>query len=535
MLPGNARRGGGDHGCASANGAGAVEGGFSPPPLPPPPSKSVSSTSFARSSAVLLASLAVVNGAVWAAAAATIRPALGLALVAWTLGLRHALDADHIAAIDNVTRLLLVREAASAASATHAGKANVAVDAGSVGPDGGRMAAAAVLRSWLRRAPRTPPATTGLFFSLGHSVVVVAVSAAVAAASGALDAVDGAAAGGFGTAGTAVSAAFLLLVAAANAAVLVQLVRRGAPARPGRGDSDGDKAAAARPVGCVGRASWRLVQAVDRPWKMAVVGLVFGLAFDTATEVALLGVAAEQGAARAPAGVPVLLAVLFAAGMALVDSIDSVAMVWTYSSAASGSGGVGDGGGRVDDDWKVAVVDGDGVVEARQEGTTGMTDQDVAESPAQHRDGIEWSNSGTAETGEVGVCGGARDAEAATTGTNGAESEWRVAVLRYRFNILLTLLSSLVAALVGVVELLGLVEERVCGDDSGSDGSGNGGGCAAPAGAWFWAGVTTLGDRSELLGAAVAACFLACLVGFLVLATRARRGAAARADTSSSR
>jgi len=221
----------------------------------------------------LFGSLIAANVAAWAWALAAFhdRPELlGTALLAWSLGLRHAVDADHIAAIDNVTRKLMQE---------------------------GRR-----------------PLTVGLFFALGHSTVVALASAGLAAAlpllGGRLDLLSGIG----GTVGALVSVFFLLAIAATNFVVLRALWRA---RRAGRAADPG------RPV----------FRRIGRPWHMYFLGALFGLGFDTATEVALLGLSASQAASATSPWMILVFPALFAAAMALVDTADGVLMTRAYGWA----------------------------------------------------------------------------------------------------------------------------------------------------------------------------------------------------------
>jgi nickel/cobalt transporter (NiCoT) family protein len=213
---------------------------------------------------------------------------LGTALLAYTFGLRHAVDADHIAAIDNVTRKLM--------------------------QDGQR------------------PVTVGFWFSLGHAAVVALAAAAVALTAGALQDrfADFRAVGGL--VGTSVSVAFLFAMAAVNLVVLAAVHRRFRAMRRGT-----DLAAAALDDeldrrGLLARFCRPLFRLIRRSWHMFPLGFLFGLGFETATEIALLGIAAD--AARGQTiGATMVFPALFAAGMTLIDSTDSVLMVGAYGWA----------------------------------------------------------------------------------------------------------------------------------------------------------------------------------------------------------
>lgn len=202
--------------------------------------------------------------------------ALGTAALAYTLGLRHAFDADHIAAIDNVTRRLM--------------------------QTGQR------------------PAGVGLCFALGHSTIVILACAAVAAfADAARIPMDWMATIG-SLLGTLVSAGFLLIVAAMNLAVLRTIWRDGHVPAP-------------QPNGLLPRLLRPALAFVTRSRHMYPLGVLFGLGFDTATEIALLAIAATSAAhGMGPASLLAFPA-LFTAGMTLMDTTDSVLMVRAYGWA----------------------------------------------------------------------------------------------------------------------------------------------------------------------------------------------------------
>ncbi len=214
---------------------------------------------------------------------------LGTALLAWVFGLRHAVDADHIAAIDNVVRKLMQE---------------------------GRR-----------------PRTVGLWFSLGHSTIVVLASAAIAATATLMQGHLEAARSIGGVVGTLVSAVFLLSIAAVNLVILrgvwgsFRNVRRG-----GRLDDDAlDMLLAGR--GLLARLFRPLFKAISRSWHMYPLGFLFGLGFDTATEVGLLGISATQASQGMSPWQAMVFPALFTAGMVLVDTADSVLMVGAYGWA----------------------------------------------------------------------------------------------------------------------------------------------------------------------------------------------------------
>jgi len=233
----------------------------------------------------LIGGLVVMNVGVWALALGVFHHyplLLGTALLAYSFGLRHAVDADHIAAIDNVTRKLMQE-----------GKRPVAV---------------------------------GFFFSLGHSTIVVALSVVVALTTVSIQRHFPAWREVGGTIGTLISAAFLLLIAGLNLVVLCDLLRgfrhSGAAAR--------DSAA---PGGVIGRLCRPLFALIGRSWQMYPLGVLFGLGFDTATEVGLLGISASQTASGLPVWAILIFPALFTVGMSLVDTLDGVLMLGAYGWA----------------------------------------------------------------------------------------------------------------------------------------------------------------------------------------------------------
>ncbi|KAJ3571517.1 hypothetical protein NP233_g3699 [Leucocoprinus birnbaumii] len=242
------------------------------------------------------------NAILWVVAAILFRDKatrsnLSLALLAWTLGLRHALDADHISAIDNATRSLM----------------NI-----------GQL-----------------PVTCGLFFSLGHSTIVIAVTLAIAISTDVYDRLTTAGDVG-GIIGAAVSGSFLFIVGLANTFILWRILcqRRREKRRQER-ISRGEIAEHEEPVApekqsmLMMRILGPIVTFVNRPWKMYPVGVLFGLGFDTASSIALLTVSviAKQDSEghRIPSSHVIVLPLLFTAGMSMIDSLDSILMLYSYA------------------------------------------------------------------------------------------------------------------------------------------------------------------------------------------------------------
>ncbi|MGA8136749.1 MAG: HoxN/HupN/NixA family nickel/cobalt transporter [Pseudomonas gingeri] len=227
---------------------------------------------------------------VWALLAFHDHPVLlGTALLAYSFGLRHAVDADHIAAIDNVTRKLMQE--------------------------------------------KKRPVSVGFFFSLGHSSVVVLASLGVALATSAMqDRMEGFKAVG-GLIGTSVSALFLLIIALMNLVILRSIYKSWRHVRRGGAyvDDDFDLLLANR--GFLARVFRPLFRLVTRSWHMFPLGFLFGLGFDTSTEVALLGISATQASQGLSPWSIMVFPLLFSAGMSLVDTLDGHLMLGAYGWA----------------------------------------------------------------------------------------------------------------------------------------------------------------------------------------------------------
>jgi high-affinity nickel-transport protein len=219
---------------------------------------------------------------------------VGLGLTAYTLGLRHAFDADHIGAIDNTTRKLM--------------------------SDGQR------------------PLSVGFFFSLGHSTIVfllaVGFTVGIRGLSGSV-ADDGSwLHSATGLIGPTVSGTFLWIIGVLNLLVLISIVGVFRRMREGEYD-ERELEDQLDNRGFLNRFYKRATNAVKRPWQMYPVGLLFGLGFDTATEIALLATAGAAAAGGLPIYAILCLPILFAAGMSLLDSIDGAFMNFAYGWAFS--------------------------------------------------------------------------------------------------------------------------------------------------------------------------------------------------------
>jgi high-affinity nickel-transport protein len=225
----------------------------------------------------------------WALIAFEMQPVLtGTAVLAYSLGLRHALDADHIAAIDNVTRKLM--------------------------QEGKR------------------PVTIGLFFALGHSAVVLLASVAVALAANSLTGQFTAYREIGGIIGTSASALFLFIIAAANLVVLSGVTRAFRKVRSGEAVHDEDIDALLQQRGWLARLFRPLFRLVSDSWHLFPIGFLFALGFDTASEISLFGLSAGASGDVSSWSILVFPA-LFTAGMTLVDTIDGVLMLGAYGWA----------------------------------------------------------------------------------------------------------------------------------------------------------------------------------------------------------
>jgi nickel/cobalt transporter (NiCoT) family protein len=226
----------------------------------------------------------------WALVIFRDRPVLlGTALLAYGFGLRHAVDADHIAAIDNVTRKLM--------------------------QEGKR------------------PVTVGFYFAMGHSTVVIIAAAAVAATASALASRFDMLRGVGGIISTAVSAVFLLLIAFMNLTIFRGVWLTFRHVRGGGSYAAEDLDLLLNKRGFAARL-WRpLFRLVRHSWHMLPLGFLFGLGFDTATEVALLSISATQAALGRSVWMIMVFPALFAAGMSLIDTTDGVLMLGAYDWA----------------------------------------------------------------------------------------------------------------------------------------------------------------------------------------------------------
>jgi nickel/cobalt transporter (NiCoT) family protein len=226
----------------------------------------------------------------WALIALAGRPTLlGTAFLAYVLGLRHAVDADHIATIDNVVRKLMQED--------------------------------------------KRPYAVGLFFSLGHSLSIAVAVAAIAGAAFALQGRFAEFKSVGSVIGTGASAFFLLAIAVINLVILRGVWASFRKARRGEPVEEQELNALLAGRGLLARIFRPLFRMVSRSWQMFPVGFLFGLGFDTATEISLFAVAASQASGGMTLGTIMIFPALFTAGMTLVDTTDSVLMVGAYGWA----------------------------------------------------------------------------------------------------------------------------------------------------------------------------------------------------------
>jgi nickel/cobalt transporter (NiCoT) family protein len=223
---------------------------------------------------------------------------VGVGVLAYTFGLRHAFDADHIAAVDNTTRKLLADNEAA-------------------GLD-------------------RKPLSVGFWFSLGHSTIVFLLafllSVGVKALAGPVEQDDSTLHSVTGVVGASVSGVFLWILGIVNLAVLLGIIKVFKEMRSGRYD-EAELEEQLNKRGFMNRLLGGLTRSVRKPWQIYPIGVLFGLGFDTATEVGLLVLAGGAAAFNLPFYAILVLPILFAAGMCLADTADGVLMNGAYGWA----------------------------------------------------------------------------------------------------------------------------------------------------------------------------------------------------------
>ena len=214
---------------------------------------------------------------------------LGTSLIAYTFGLRHAVDADHISAIDNVTRKLLQEN--------------------------------------------KKPVAVGFFFSLGHSTVVIALTIVIALTATTIQKNFPGLQNIGGLIGTSVSALFLFVIAIINFLVLWEIFHAFRRVKNGGEYNEQSLDEFLNQRGLMGRFFRPLLRIVGQSWNMYPIGVLFGLGFDTATEVGLLGISAASATQGLPIWSILLFPALFTAGMCLLDTTDGILMLGAYGWA----------------------------------------------------------------------------------------------------------------------------------------------------------------------------------------------------------
>jgi nickel/cobalt transporter (NiCoT) family protein len=251
------------------------------------------STANFRSRAIgIYGFLGAVNVAAWVWAFIAFRDnpvLLGTALVSYTFGLRHAVDADHIAAIDNVTRKLM--------------------------QEGSK------------------PVAVGFFFALGHSTIVLIASFLVYVTASALEREFAAFKEIGSIIGTSVSTLFLVAIAVMNIIIFKSVYRTFQRVKNGERYVDQNLDSLLAQGGMMSRIFRPLFRMLSKSWHMYPIGFLFGMGFDTATEIAVLGVSASAASKGLSAGSMMVFPALFTAGMALVDTTDGILMVGAYGWA----------------------------------------------------------------------------------------------------------------------------------------------------------------------------------------------------------
>ena len=214
---------------------------------------------------------------------------LSVCLLAYGCGLRHAVDADHIAAIDNVTRKLMQEN--------------------------------------------KRPVAVGFFFSLGHSTVVILLCLLVAVSTGFVKTRFPEYKEVGSLIGTSVSAAFLLLIAVINLIIFLEVYKAFLAARAGKWHDEDALQGLLNGRGLLARILRPLFRFVNQSWHMYLIGFLFGLGFDTASEIAVIGIAATEAAKQVPLWSIMVFPLLFTTGMCLIDTTDGVVMLGAYGWA----------------------------------------------------------------------------------------------------------------------------------------------------------------------------------------------------------
>ncbi|KAL4258244.1 Nickel/cobalt efflux system [Pleurotus pulmonarius] len=451
-------------------------------------------TLFGRS-ALLVALLLAVNALLWTVAGILFgkdkntQPILSLALLAWTLGLRHALDADHISAIDNATRGLISM---------------------------GQL-----------------PVTCGLFFSLGHSTIVIVVIVAIAISTDVYNKLDGVGTVG-GIVGAAVSGTFLFIVGLANSIILWRVVQyrrlvKHQEHQMAQGLLSPDEAREAlddnpkHSQTFVLRLLGPVITFVDRPWKMYPVGLLFGLGFDTASSIALLAVSAiaKNGADGKP--IPhayiVILPLLFTAGMTLIDSADSILMLYSYSGFPERSWHL----------FEKAALRPEEATDGLSNDATDIEASAVPQLPRTNNGlrGEDDAMNKNPVTATVTYTGSLQATAVSPSPDKVVSENARLIIVKRNMmsglSIVLTLMSILVAFSISLITIMGLIGENCTSCREAADAE-DGGGLA---GRW-WRGWANANEHSGFIGAGIVGSFIVVVAAWYGIRYVMRRRRAVR-------
>ncbi|KAI5835816.1 NicO-domain-containing protein [Schizophyllum commune Tattone D] len=461
-------------------------------------------TLLGRSLLLVVAEL-LINAVFWAVAGILFgknndtKSILGLALLAWTLGLRHALDADHISAIDNATRGLISM---------------------------GQL-----------------PVTCGLFFSLGHSTIVIVVNVAIAISTDVYQHIDGVGSVG-GIVGAAVSGSFLFIVGLANSIILYKILqrRREFRRRKREADATGEDTLAdfdsdpKHTHMLMMRILGPVLTFVDRPWKMYPVGVLFGFGFDTASSIALLAVSAigKKGANNEtiPTGYIVILPLLFTAGMTFIDSLDSILMLYSYSGFPEHSWKLfesRDPSPPSNKSTPIASIRSSSPLQGGSQPTPYEADADLGADPVK-------SSKSSAK-----LANDTPDVVDTVSIVDTVAFERKMRAMRVKANmmsglsIILTLMSILVAFSISLITIMGLIGDN-CGPCQEAAEAEDGGGLA---GRW-WRGWARANDNSGYIGAGIVGTFIVVVASWfggrkVVRKWRSRRAAVSAAGAPAER
>ncbi|SJL07564.1 related to high-affinity nickel transport protein nic1 [Armillaria ostoyae] len=400
------------------------------------------------------------------------QPILSLALLAWTLGLRHgisifnlvsadlieiaALDADHISAIDNATRGLISM---------------------------GQL-----------------PVTCGLYFSLGHSTIVVVVNVAIAISSDVYEKINGVGTIG-GIVGAAVSGSFLFIVGVANSIFLWKAIRQRRNMKNlqrANGAQQYTEETIEDPKHghmLMMRILGPIITFVNKPWKMYPVGILFGFGFDTASSIALLAVSAlakkKSDGSTIPPGDIVILPLLFTAGMTIIDSLDSILMLYSYSGFPEHS---------------FVLFEKQRYSSSLGEAIPGSENLQTSRAPSPKSPGnVEVS---AVET-EPQIASPALEA-GDELGLSQQARNMRVKMnMMSGLSIILTLMSILVAFSISLITIMGLIGDNCTSCQEAAEAE-DGGGLA---GKW-WRGWAKANDNSGYIGAAIVGAFVVIVAGW---------------------